>query len=97
MKRARGMCEACGRRTAVSYAHGNLCEWCWPMAAPGCPQAADDAPREAGTVAACRDCGAALSDARQGRCLDCEVSHAFDSLSIRTETRGRASKPKPRS
>jgi hypothetical protein len=41
------MCEACGRRTAVSYAHGNLCEWC---------------------------------DARRGRCLDCEVSRAFDSL-----------------
>jgi hypothetical protein len=84
------MCEACGLRMAVSYAHGNLCEWCWPMAAPGCPEAANDAPREAETKTVCRDCGAGLSDARRGRCLDCEVSHAFDSLGVQLSARRRA-------
>jgi hypothetical protein len=89
MKRARGLCEACGRRTAVSYAHGNLCEWCWPMAAPGRPDAGNGAPREAETKSACRDCGAELSDARRGRCLDCEVSRAFDSLGATLKGRRR--------
>ena len=87
MKRERGICEECGRRTAVIYAHANLCEWCWPAVSHGEPEAANGGPREMETKPACRDCGAGLSDARRGRCLDCEVSHAFDVLGGKTEVR----------
>ena len=93
MKRERGICEECGRRTAVSYAHANLCEWCSPAASHvvrGEPEAANGGPRGAQTEPACRDCGAGLSGARRGRCLDCEVNHAFDAMGERIEARRRS-------
>ncbi len=92
MKREHGICEECGRQTAVIYAYANLCEWCWPACAPAASlceakRAGAGRPREAETKPACRDCGAELSDVRRGRCLDCEVSHAFDTLGERIEER----------
>ena len=95
MKHEHGSCEECGRRTAVIYAHANLCEWCWPAASQDEPEAANGAPREAETKPACRDCGAGLSDARRGRCLDCEVSHAFDTLGEQIVARRRSNKMTP--
>ena len=86
MTREHGICEECGRRTAVTYAHANVCERCWPVAGQHMA-AAKGEPREAGNASVCRDCGAELSGARQGRCLDCEVSHAFDVLGEKIQTR----------
>ena len=102
MKRERGTCEECGRRTAVSYAHANLCEWCAPAASHEEPEAANGGPacrgagrpREAQTEPACRDCGAWLSGARRVRCLDCEVNHAFDALDEKLDVRRHSTTPR---
>ena len=80
MTRERGLCDECGRRTAVTYAHANLCEWCWPASGQPASIAATGTPRRTEAKPVCRDCGAELSGARRGQCLDCEVNHAFDRL-----------------
>ena len=81
MKQQAGVCEECGRRTAVIYAHANLCEWCWPASASTEAQT-----KPAVTVQrTCHDCGARLSDMRRQRCLDCEVNRVFDVLGERIE------------
>lgn len=102
MKREHGICEECGRRTAVIYAHANLCEWCWPAGSQAEPDPANGGPacrgagrpREAQTKPACRDCGAELSGARRGRCLDCEVNHAFDRFGEQIEARRHSTTPR---
>ena len=110
MRREYGICEECGRRTPGLSVHASLCEWCRPACrdeeaphgrstgGPGRsrnePEAANGGPREAEAKPACRDCGAELSDARRGRCLDCEVSHAFDTLGAQLEARRQSTMPR---
>ena len=94
MIREQGICEECGRRTAVTYAHGNVCEWCWPVSGQQGSAAANGEPRGTETKPVCRDCGAELSGARRGQCLDCEVTRAFDMLGQKIQAQRLARHPK---
>ena len=87
MKHESGVCEGCGRITAVSYLHTNLCEWCESMAPKRAVAAAPQATPAAAVWRTCQECGVRLADAKRARCLDCEVNHAFDALGQRIQTR----------
>ena len=90
MKQQAGVCEECGRRTAVTYAHANLCEWCWPAHAKSASADPASARPAAPPQRTCRECGAWLTDLRRERCLDCEVNRAFDALGEKIEARRRS-------
>ena len=87
MKHESGVCERCGRETAVTYAHANLCEWCGPKGANQAAAAADQATPASAVWRTCQECGVRLADAKRERCLDCEVNHAFNALEQRIQAR----------
>ena len=87
MKHESGVCEGCGRSTAVSYMLTNLCEWCESRAGTPAAAAARQATPAAAVRRTCQECGVGLADAKRERCLDCEVNHAFDALGQRIQAR----------
>jgi hypothetical protein len=91
MKYESGVCEECGRSTAVSYAHANLCEWCGSTAFKQAPATAPQATPAAAARRPCPECGVYLADAKRERCLDCEVNHAFSDLEQRIQAARRLS------
>lgn len=84
MKHESGVCEECGRSTAVSYAHANLCEWCGSTGKQAVAAALQATPAAA-SRRTCQECGVFLADAKRARCLDCEVNHAFNDLEQRIQ------------
>ena len=86
MKHESGVCERCGRETAVTYAHANLCEWCGPMAQQATAATPQATPASA-LGRTCQECGVRLADGKRERCLDCEVNHAFNALERQIQAR----------